>query len=160
MKRLTFTILIILSFLFTGCHKIIDWRCVNLRIEVIDSNNQYISSQENKGLLEGTTIEYDGNIIPLELETSPLTKALPPDYTNRFFIGETYPYGNCLVFGELWGEDEYKELPFKITWPDGSVDVITYTRKLNSSTISAKETWKLNGEKCGSPIVIRKDFKK
>ena len=158
MKKISLAILLAVTVLFSGCHKIIDWRCVNLMIEVIDDQGHYLASPENKHLLEGTTIEFEGKVIPLELETAPVTRTLPPEYRDRFFVGETFPFGNCLVFGELWGDDEYKDLPFKITWPDGSSDVITYTRKLNSANISAKEIWKLNGEECKNPVVIRKDF--
>ena len=157
MKKITLALLLATAFLFSGCAKI-DWTPVHLVISVIDSNDHSVATPENKHLLEGTTIEFLGNVIPLELETSPLTKMVFPLYTDRFFIGNESRFKNCLVFGEISGEYEFKDEPFKITWPDGSTDVITYTRKLNRITIDAKEGWKLNGEKCDNPVVIRKYF--
>ena len=157
MKRLSFALLLATAVLFSSCMKM-DWSCIDLMIEVIDSNDHSLATPENRHLLEGTTIEYGGMVFPLELETSPATKTLFPQYT-RFYISSDSPFKNCLVLGELSGES-YKNEPFKITWPDGSTDVITLTRKLNRVIIDARNIWKLNGEKCDNPVVIRKDFKK
>ena len=86
--------------------------------------------------------------------SAPATKAYPATYQGfRLEKGSDYYY---LAFGEFDGGSEYDEEDMMIQWPDGSTNVITYTRKLNNTTVSAKQTFKLDGVKCSNPIVIVK----
>ena len=86
--------------------------------------------------------------------SAPATKAYPATYQGfRLEKGLDYYY---LAFGEFDGGSEYDEEDIMIQWPDGSINVITYTRKLNNTTVSAKQTFKLDGVKCSNPIVIVK----
>lgn len=41
-----------------------------------------------------------------------------------------------------------------IQWPDGKVNVITYSRKLNRVKADAKQVFKLDGVECSNPIII------
>ena len=158
MKKIAFSLLFTSAFLFSGCAMMTNWTPINLLIEVVDSEGNNLATPENRAVLEGTTIEFNGKEATLQLDYYPVTKDCPPRYSNEFFIEKEHPFENCLEYGEFDGGSKYVNTPFKITWPDGSTDVITYTRKLNRAIVRAKETWKLNGEKCGYPVVIRKDF--
>ena len=159
MKKISFALLFASAFLFSGCHKLIDWTPINLLIEVVDSEGNNLATPENRAVLEGTTKELNGKEATLQLDYYPTTKDCAPSYSNEFFIEKEHPFENCLEYGEFDGSSKYVDAPFKITWPDGSTDVITYSRKLNRVTVNAREVWKLNGEKCDNPVVFRKDFK-
>lgn len=155
MKRIL--IFIVAAISLCSCAKCIDWVPVTFQIRVQDEQGKDLLDPANDNTwLIGTKIHYKGVIIDID-ETgisAPATKAYPATYQGfRLEKGSDYYY---LAFGEFDGGSEYNEEDMMIQWPDGSINVITYTRKLNNTTVSAKQTFKLDGVKCSNPIVIVK----
>ena len=150
-------ILFLFTLLLTSCNNdmIIDWYPVTLRIQVQNEEGQDLLNPENDlSWLEGTTIKFQGTTTELTLTDGPQ----PTDVLVEFYGFRLVKYEEdyVLSYGEFEGAAEYDNEEFTLTWPDGTVDRITYTRKLNSTKIEAKETWSLNGEKCSNPVVIVK----
>lgn len=155
MKKILIFMLAAIS--FCSCAKCIDWVPVTFQIRVQDEQGKDLLDPANdNSWLIGTKIHYKGVIIDID-ETgisAPATKAYPATYQGfRLEKGSDYYY---LAFGEFDGGSEYDEEDIMIQWPDGTINVITYTRKLNNTTVSAKQTFKLDGVKCDNPIVIVK----
>ena len=104
--------------------------------------------------MEGTTIEFQGTTTELTLTDGPQ----PTDVLVEFYGFRLVKYeeGYFLSYGEIEGTAEYDNEEFTLTWPDGTVDRITYKRRVNAITINAYERWHLNGEKCNNPVIIVK----
>ena len=60
MKKISFALLFVSAFLFSGCAMMTDWTPINLLIEVVDSEGNNLATPENRAVLEGTTIEFNG----------------------------------------------------------------------------------------------------
>ena len=61
-----------------------------------------------------------------------------------------------MVSSELDGGTNYEMENLYINWPDGSLNIITYKRKIHKVNIRANEVFKLDGVKCSNPVVIVK----
>lgn len=150
-----FKFLVIMLLACTSCDKIIDWAPIDLRIYVQDTSGKDLLDPENDNTwAEGTTLTFQGNESLLELNDTPQTKDLPAVYEG-FRIekdGDRY----LMVYGEIYGGNTYRNEEFIIRWPDGTEDIISLTRRMNNIKVSAKNIWKLNGEKTDFPIVIVK----
>ena len=152
-KRLLIVILAAVN--LCSCMKCIDWVPVTFQIKVQDEHGKDLLDPANDNTwLLGTSIHYRGITVDLD-ETgisAPATKELPAIYQGfRLEKGSDHYY---LAFGEFSGGSEYDNECLMIQWPDGTMNVITYTRKLNYATVSAKQIFELDGVKCSNPIVI------
>ena len=157
MKRILILLLAAMSICSCSKFLIIDWVPVTFKISVQDGQGKDLLDPVNDNTwLIGTRIHFNGRTADID-ETgisAPETKALPGIYHGvRLEKGADYYY---LAFGEFDGGTEYDKEEMVIEWPDGSINRITYTRKLNHVKVSAKQTFKLDGEKCSNPIVIKK----
>lgn len=154
MKRVL--IILIASVCLNGCEKhnmIIDWAPITFKIQVQDSQgNDMLDPANDNTWLIGTEISFrNQSEVMDENDITPITKAILPEYdgvrvekgADRYFI----------VFGEFMRRDNDTEL-MTIRWPDGSISEISYKCRLIESKLEAKETFKLNGQKCSNPIVI------
>lgn len=82
-----------------------------------------------------------------ELDFSPMTRAYMPEFMGLRLM-DSDAYGQkVLYYGELEGGRDYDNEEFVISWPDGTQDVITYSRKLNRRKGDATQSWSLNGTK-------------
>ena len=155
MKRLL--IYVLAAFSLCSCMKCIDWVPVTFQIRVQDEGGKDLLDPENdNSWLLGTRIHFRG--ITVEIDdtgiTAPVTRALPAVYKGfTLEKGSDYYY---LAFGEFDGGSDYDKEEMLIEWPDGSMNRITYTRKLNHTTVSARQTFELDGVKCSNPVVIVK----
>ena len=153
MKRI-FTILLTIACL-GSCMKIIDWVPVTFQVRVQDEQGKDLLDPANdNSWLIGTKMHLRGLTIDLDETgiTVPVTKELPAEYRGfRLEKGPDYYY---LAFGEFDGGADYDEEDMMIQWPDGKVNVITYSRKLNRVKVDAKQKFELDGVECSNPIII------
>ena len=153
--RKNLVLFLLTMLLASGCNKIIDWYPVNLKIEVQNAEGQDLLNPENDlSWLDGTTIKFRGTTTELTFTDGPQATDLPANFYGFRLEknGERY----VLAYGEIDGGEEYDNDEFTLTWPDGTIDRITFKRRLNRVTIDAKDKWSLNGEKCSNPVVIVK----
>lgn len=137
-----------------SCSKIIDWVPVTFQVRVQDAQGKdLLDPADDNSWLIGTKIHFRGITVDLdETGISPVTRALPAEYRGfRLEKGSDYYY---LAFGEFEGGADYDEEDMMIQWPDGKVNVITYSRKLNRVKADAKQVFKLDGVECSNPIII------
>ena len=134
-----------------SCAKIIDWVPVTFQVRVQDARGK--DPADDNSWLIGTKIHFRGITVDLdETGISPVTRALPAEYRGfRLEKGSDYYY---LAFGEFEGGADLDEEDMMIQWPDGKVNVITYSRKLNRVKADAKQVFKLDGVECSNPIII------
>ena len=155
MKRILTLLLMIACVVSCTKFKIIDWVPVTFQIRVQDVQGKDLLDPANdNSWLAGTKIHFRGITIDLDETgiTAPVTKDIPAEYKGfRLEKGQEYYY---LAFGEFHGGSEFDEEDMTIMWPDGKINVITYSRKLNKVKVEAKQTFKLDGVKCSSPIII------
>ena len=165
MKRLLIAFAFVLC--LTGCEKlpllggmIIDWYPVVFDIQVVDANGKDLldPSNDNSWLL-GTTISFMDKKDTLDqacLDNIHQTRAYLPYYDGVKLMSSTRVLPNWFLnFGEFDGADSYDNEKLTITWPDGKVNIITYTRKFNMfKTDVSKKVYKLDGVKCSNPIKI------
>lgn len=137
-----------------SCAKIIDWVPVTFQVRVQDAQGKdLLDPADDNSWLIGTEIHFRGITVNLdETGISPVTRDLPAEYRGfRLEKGSDYYY---LAFGEFEGGADYDEEDMMIQWPDGKVNVITYSRKLNRVKADAKQVFKLDGVECSNPIII------
>lgn len=138
-----------------ACVKIIDWVPVTFQVRVQDvQGNDLLDPANDNTWLTGTKIHFRGITVDLDETgiTVPATRELPAEYEGfRLEKGKDHYY---LAFGEFDGGTDYDEEDIMIQWPDGTVNVITYSRKLNRMKAEAKQAFKLDGTECSSPIII------
>lgn len=124
--------------------KIIDWAPVELYMSVNDADGNNLLEGDTSWL-EGMSITFNGQTS--ELDFSPMTRAYMPEFMG-FRLMDSDAYGQkVLYYGELEGGRDYDNEEFVISWPDGTQDVITYSRKLNRRKGDATQSWSLNGTK-------------
>ena len=159
-KKITILLLCTMCVLISGCESpIMDFPNYDVVIQLEDPQGNNLALPENSQILEGTVLEFDGKTFPLDLNPSPKMRSWGPPIDNGFRVTDYSNLGYCLVYGELSGERDFKNEPFRIVWPDQSTDEIRLTAKFNFRVTSRKVKWQLNGKSYDDwPIKIVKDF--
>ena len=153
MKKSLF--LFLMPLLMMSSCLMMDWSPIDLWIEVQNEEGQDLLNPENDlSWLEGTTITFRGKTTTLTLDDGPQATYLPPTFHG--FRLQKMEGRYLLEYGELDGSEEFDNEEFTLTWPDGTVDRITYKRRVSAIAINAYERWHLNGEKCNNPVIIVK----
>ncbi len=150
MKKIKFAVIVLLSavtLLADSCA--MDYAAVVLRIYVTDKQGNDLLNPEVNGFI--------GNNIELEFRGEKYTTTnIPTKTTSYTFHGLSVNQDNedkyYLYFGQLSGEEKFDD-EFRITWGDGSKDIITLKR--TPSLMITLEKWKLNGKRFdGMPLTI------
>ena len=152
-----YNILAILLLGLCSCTKTIDWLPITFKVRVQDAHgNDLLDPEKDNSWIIGTTLSFRGIIVEIDEESIayPRTRDLPAMYEGfRLEKSNDYYY---LAFGEFDGGSNYDNENLYINWPDGSLNIITYKRKIHKVNIRANEVFKLDGVKCSNPVVIVK----
>ena len=131
----------------------VDWApiVVSVTVQDKDGNDRLNPGNASSFIGENIAMTYDGKTYRMEIPT----KVYMPHFSGLELLNQREGGRWYLRFGELDGSQNHNDT-FKLKWPDGTQDVITFHRTIMTPLIVV-DTWRLNGKKVDQlPIVIVK----